>query len=248
MSNIIRDNYIFHESFHDAMSELPDSKYGRIMRAINEFALYGKEPDSFNGIELMVWKLIYPILAKSRNKANGKAGAPKNNQNALKKQSKFNQNSIKIQSNDNQKKIKENPLFPPFKETSPTPLKEINPSIIPQENVYTLHAGAGAYDAFKCWLESNCPYIVKNIPMMSNVEFFKLKERFGSQAISEVCLDLENRKDLRKKYSNLYRTLLNWLKRRDDGTNRSNSTTSEQRAADAAAIIVRRLAEDDARM
>jgi len=41
-----------------------------------------------------------------------------------------------------------------------------------------------------------------------------LKEKFTSQQIIDAILDLENRKDLRGKYSNLYRTLNNWIKNR----------------------------------
>ena len=98
MSDIIRTSYTFHECFHDALKELSDDQYGRLMRAINEYALYGNEPSPMIGIELMVWKLVCPILAKGRNKANGKAGAPKGNSNNRFSQSKYNQSTIKIQS------------------------------------------------------------------------------------------------------------------------------------------------------
>ena len=96
MSDIIRTSYTFHECFHDALKELSDDQYGRLMRAINEYALYGNEPSPMIGIELMVWKLVCPILAKGRNKANGKAGAPKGNSNNRFSQSKYNQSTIKV--------------------------------------------------------------------------------------------------------------------------------------------------------
>ena len=105
MGSSKRSGYTFHENFHDAMSSLPDEQYGRIMRAINEYALYGKTPGSFGGVELIVWKIIFPQLKLSRSKVNGKAGAPKNNKNASKKQSKNNQKTIKIQSKNNQIKM-----------------------------------------------------------------------------------------------------------------------------------------------
>lgn len=138
MEKIKRNGYTFQENFHDAMSELPDAKYGRIMRAINEYALYGIEPPSLEGVELMVWKLIHPQLEKSRNKANGRAGAPKNNQNALKSQSKNNQKTIKKQSNSDLIEIKESPPSSPLEESSPTPPKEDNPPITPQETTYAV--------------------------------------------------------------------------------------------------------------
>ena len=70
----------------------------------------------------------------------------------------------------------------------------------------------GANAEFEKWLKEKCPYVYEHIPMMTDAEFNKLKEQYGSKAISEVCLDLENRKDLRKRYASMYRTLLNWLK------------------------------------
>ena len=149
MEKVKRNGYTFQESFHDAMSGLPDLKYGRIMRAINEYALYGIEPPSLEGIELMVWKLIHPQLEKSRNKANGRAGAPKGNQNALKNQATDNQKTIKKQSKNNQTRnkkksnselidSKESPLSSPLEETPPIPPKEDNPPIIPQETTYAV--------------------------------------------------------------------------------------------------------------
>lgn len=143
MEEIVRNGYTFQESFHDAMSELSNAQYGRVMRAINEYALYGKEP-TLNGIELMIWKLVYPQLRKSRNKANGKAGAPTGNQNAKKEQSKNKQKTIKKQSKNNQTENKkqsnlqkELPLSSPLEESSPAPPKEDNPPIIPQEKPLT---------------------------------------------------------------------------------------------------------------
>lgn len=59
--------------------------------------------------------------------------------------------------------------------------------------------------------------------------------------IADTCLQIENRKDLRKKYINLYMTLLNWLKRKENGTNRTNT---QQRNAEAARNIAAFLADD----
>ncbi len=70
VNKIVRYQYVFFSSFHEAMNELEDGQYGRLMRAINEFALYGDEPSNLNSAEeRMAWKLIRPILLKGRNKA-----------------------------------------------------------------------------------------------------------------------------------------------------------------------------------
>lgn len=63
-----RHAYTFFESFHDAMRNLSDEQYGSLMRGMNEFALYGNEPEFADVVENMVWKLVRPILEKSRNK------------------------------------------------------------------------------------------------------------------------------------------------------------------------------------
>lgn len=134
---------------------------------------------------------------------------------------------------------KESTFFPPIKETSPTPLKENYPPIIPQESA--LHHRACAHENFAVWLKTNCPYIFGHLKMMTENEFIKLKTQYGSQAISEVCLDLENRRDLRNKYTNLYRTLLNWLKRRGNENVRTNNERAE-REQGAARLVAELLA------
>lgn len=72
------------------------------------------------------------------------------------------------------------------------------------------------YEKFKIWLENNTPFCanVKNFPhQISEKEFFKLKEKFTGKEISETIMQIENRKDLRKRYTNLYLTTLNWAKK-----------------------------------
>ena len=67
---------------------------------------------------------------------------------------------------------------------------------------------------FETWIKQNAKFCSnpKNMQQLSEEEFLKLKETYTSQQIADTVRQLENRKDLRKKYSNLYRTLLNWLK------------------------------------
>lgn len=269
MGNSKRSGYTFHENFHDAMSSLPDEQYGRIMRAINEYALYGKTPGSFDGVELIVWKIIFPQLKLSRSKVNGKAGRPKkikskSNQNQTEIKSKSNRNQIKIKSksnqgaetadnqqivNENEKQLKNNqrnnienndaerkPPFSPLEETSPVPPKEGYPPIIPQESTRTTSC---AIAAFESWLKVECPYIYGHYTLLSDAELAKLKEKYSSEDIANTCAQIENRKDLRKNYTNLYRTLLNWLKRNANDSIRTNGSTPADRMQDAADIMAR---------
>lgn len=62
------------------------------------------------------------------------------------------------------------------------------------------------------WIEDNTPYIFANLKPLKQKEFDKLFERYGIKEICDTLMNIENRKDLRKRYTNLYLTLNNWLK------------------------------------
>lgn len=65
-------------------------------------------------------------------------------------------------------------------------------------------------------MSQNAPYCdnPKNFTSsrITEKKFKKLKEIFSGNQIAETIMQIENRKDLRKKYTNLYRTVLNWIK------------------------------------
>lgn len=69
------------------------------------------------------------------------------------------------------------------------------------------------YLIFLDWIETDAPYVARNIQPPTETEFEKLKAAFGSNSMMRNILNLENRKDLRKKYASLYRTLINWCQR-----------------------------------
>lgn len=77
------------------------------------------------------------------------------------------------------------------------------------------------YNKFRDWMSQNAPYCDNpknfNSSRITEEEFRKLKESFTGFQIAETIMQIENRKDLRKKYTNLYRTVLNWIKPKDDG-------------------------------
>jgi hypothetical protein len=62
------------------------------------------------------------------------------------------------------------------------------------------------------WMERTTPYLYKNIRLLTQKEFDALCEKYDAAQICDELQKIENRKDLRKNYTNLYRTLLNWLK------------------------------------
>lgn len=66
---------------------------------------------------------------------------------------------------------------------------------------------------FNDWMINNAPYCYKNMKPLTDSELKKLKENYTPKEISCVIEQIENRKDLRKRYTNLYRTVLNWAKK-----------------------------------
>ena len=68
------------------------------------------------------------------------------------------------------------------------------------------------------WMETYTPYLYNHIPPLIQKEFDVLCKKYTGEQICDTLLQIENRKDLRKRYVSLYRTLLNWLK-----TNYGNS-------------------------
>lgn len=69
---------------------------------------------------------------------------------------------------------------------------------------------------FNDWLERKAPFCSnpKNFSsQITEAEFLKLKEKYSGKQIADVIEQIENRKDLRKRYTNLYRTVLNWAKK-----------------------------------
>ncbi len=101
------------------------------------------------------------------------------------------------------KDLKENPLIGGKRKT-----------LSPAEKIAELRKNSSneSYLKFLDWIVEAAPYVSHNINPLTEIEFVKLKSTYGSQAIMVNVQNIENRKDLRKKYNSLYRTLLNWCK------------------------------------
>lgn len=227
--------YSFFESYHNALARVSDERYGRVVRAMSSFVFKQEEPNFTDDADWMVWELIRPILehgqelAKVRAEAGKKGGAPKGNDNASRT------------SKNKQKQAKTSGIGKGIgkgEEIIDSSLHSESP--LSNDNVSTLMQSPRPDNAFEVWLQQNCPYIYSHYKLPTDAELAKLKTSYSSEAIADTCSQIENRKDLRKKYSNLYRTLLNWLKRR------RVENTPQSRAQGAAGIIAR-LAEKERR-
>ena len=95
--DIILDSFVIYRSFHESLNKLPIEQYGRMVKAILEFGLYGTKPEFNNPIESALWTAFEHGVEQSRNisisrrTANAmrkayKGGAPINNKNATKQQ------------------------------------------------------------------------------------------------------------------------------------------------------------------
>ena len=74
----MRDGIVFYRSFYDAIKELSDAELAKCFKAIMEYGLDGKEPET-SGIEKTIYCLVKPqIDANNKRYQNGtKGGRPK---------------------------------------------------------------------------------------------------------------------------------------------------------------------------
>lgn len=69
---------------------------------------------------------------------------------------------------------------------------------------------------FQNWIEENSPRVNKLKKPITLSEFLKLKKKLSSDTLIKICLAMENKADLLKKYTSAYLTILNWADRRDE--------------------------------
>lgn len=79
------------------------------------------------------------------------------------------------------------------------------------------------YQRFDNWVKNNAPYCYKNMKAITEAEYEKMSKAYKPKQICFIIEQIENRKDLRKRYTNLYRTVLNWAKKEygDKGTTKA---------------------------
>lgn len=88
-------------------------------------------------------------------------------------------------------------------------LKEIDKEKTPFEN-------------FNERLAEECPLVCKLSKQITEPEFEKLMSKYSKVQIWDIIEQMENYKGLSKKYTSVYKTADNWLKRRENG----NSSTA----------------------
>lgn len=70
-----------------------------------------------------------------------------------------------------------------------------------------------AFEKFNKWLDSETTFVRKIKKQITEEQFMKLKKTYNSTQIMNTILNLENYKEATKRYTSVYLTVSNWLKR-----------------------------------
>ena len=74
------------------------------------------------------------------------------------------------------------------------------------------------FEKFNLWLKKEAPNVLKIKNQITEAQFEKLKQTYNSKQIMDIVLNLDNFKDAPKKYTNVNRTVTNWLQRENNKT------------------------------
>lgn len=113
-----RKTSIIYESFYEAISDLEEQDFVKMMKAYCDYTFYGKEPE-LSGYLLAMWRLIRPVLEKNNqlyeNGSQGgrprKEGAASQNQTETKPEPNENQTETKPKPDENQAETKPEPTL-----------------------------------------------------------------------------------------------------------------------------------------
>ncbi|MBK5721398.1 hypothetical protein JGH11_10985 [Dysgonomonas sp. Marseille-P4677] len=190
-----RESFVFYRSWFEAISHLPREIQGEVLTAIIEYGLNGETTASLKPIAKAMLTMVIPqIDINNKRYENGKKGG----RPPTEEKPSVNQNKTKVEPNVNDNVY-----------VNDNDIKEISSN----EDIKKTHTD---FEKFSEWIKANAPYCanIKNFStQISEESFLKLKGKYSGNQIAEVISQIENRKDLRKKYTDLYRTVLNWLKK-----------------------------------
>jgi hypothetical protein len=211
-----RNSFVFYRSFKDSLKDLSNEDKLIMYEAICDYSLDKKEPQ-LTGFPSALFTLIRPNLdANLKRWQNGlKGGAPIGNRN-----NRYSKGTSKVQPNNKQSTTKI--------QTNKDVDKDYNVDVDNKENISKKDelslsdiSGSKDYKQFRVWMKDNASYCDNpkhfTSSRITEDELKKLREKYSYKQIINKILELENRKDLRKRYINLYRTINEWLKRDSNG-------------------------------
>lgn len=220
-----KTSFLFNIAWRDVLMDYPAEVRYEVYDAIIEYAASGRLSE-LKPLAKMAFSFIKYEMDNNqrkydekveRNRINGsKGGAPKGNTNAMLKQPKQPKTTETTKNNQTVEKTTETTLNDydndKDKEIVSTNIEPIKKGTnVPKENT---RPPSERYVKFTQLLGKDCPYISGHYShLISEDEFDRLMDKFTAKDVWDTIQQIENRVDLRKKYTNLYRTLLNWLKR-----------------------------------
>lgn len=206
-----RNQFTFYKSFEEAISMIPEDEQLKLYRGISRYSLFGEDPDempeSLSMMGKLAWNLIFPILQSARRKSeSGSKGGTRskvNNPNGTNQFSREVKQGEEVKQDKGKGKGK-------GKDKDKDKKKESE-----REHTHAQSEDEKKYGEFLKWIEEKTPYIAEHMTPPTFEEFARLRKAVESYKIGDICLSIENRKDLRCKYSNLYRTIVKWLDKED---------------------------------
>ena len=207
----MKDSFIIHNSFYAPIKGLSDNQLGRLFKALFEYQINGNNSvEEDISMAFLFFKNQMDIDGEKyqktieRNKKNGMKGGRPKESDKPKKTSGLNNNP----NNPNEPKKADND------NDNVNDIKKESTNVDKKETSVSSHSPD--YLKFNEWMKRKAPYCsnTKNFPsQITESELLKLKEKYSGQEIADIIEQIENRKDLRKRYTNLYRTVLNWAKK-----------------------------------
>lgn len=199
----MRKSFVFYGSWWEAIKNLQRDVQGDVLTAIIEYGLTGETTEQLKPIaKAMLAMAKTQIDVNNTRFENGKKGGrpkPSDNQTATKPKPNVNDNDKETVSTD----------VEPVKKGANAPKERAADAA-----THEPHRPSERYSRFQQWLAKECPYIPKHFEKtISEREFEKLLETYSARQLCDVISEINNRGDLRKRYTDLYRTVLNWLKR-----------------------------------
>lgn len=210
-----RKSFVFYKDWRDAIKDLPDDIRLELYDCIMEYAFTGKVEGlkpmvsiAFNFIKTAMDRNSekYEGILEKRRSAGKKGGLTKKQTVANEANAKDAKQTVANEADNVNDNVNDNVSTNVDEEKESTNVDKIA--------VITANPSSQKFLDFQKWVSENAPYCgnPRNMTQITEKNLDKLLEKYTENEIAAVILAIENRKDKRKTYSNLYLTANNWLK------------------------------------
>lgn len=242
----MRQGVVIYNDWAPLLKRLPDALRGKVFTAVLDYSETGVRTETGDPAADMLLAVMFQKIDADGRKYE--ETCRKNAENVRKRYERMQSNTTeyeRIRPNtnvNNQTKTKDK--LNNKEKYSLTCVQKESAAIAATPTPQTRH------DRFLQWLADNCPYIADHYKLPSAELLDKLIAKYGAEQVAEQCLNIENRTDLRKRYTNLYQTLNNWCKRETElnqkyGKDRKYNQEGRAERAEGVAQLLQRLADED---